>query len=532
MSDRTKTDDVSGRRKLAALPERMEVEMENNLDSQHEKKGNPEETLKHQVKSAFAHLNPTDDQKKQMLQEIAGKSNKKYRRPLKAGAAAAVIVVCAVLSCVGIDAATGGKAVNALREFCGFQSDADEIVANTEQIRIKGVEVYAPEIFALDERKLVFGSQGGILIYDRQKERLSAMIDVQEIGCVYFNSDKKKTHVLKKDDAVYIFNTDAGEVFGNYYCFALNQENGGLLAVSESGDDKNILKKLYQEWKENEKQYTDTFEEFQNEDFIQNDGKDDTMYSERSYQWKSKDGKGYVSCLLVDKNSRYVLYTAELTPLSSEVPVQKEVLNLRQTTDGETKANVNDADASLEDDEMNADENVRQDQLPEFQYTGEDPIEKAIYAYLKKDDSYWMPEEGGVQIPMLYILARKRHGEEMRIFAFYMINGYVRTGQMLENVSGGSQVACFHLEKSGTEYLVTKINRVKEGGEYEPSLKRMTSEYSGLYGKLKKRLDEFSDEKEQQWICSHIADYVKKNNLDIKYYKEYGWDPVLIEKKD
>ena len=32
-------------------------------------------------------------------------------------------------------------------------------------------------------------------------------------------------------------------------------------------------------------------------------------------------------------------------------------------------------------------------------------------------------------------------------------------------------------------------------------------------------------------ICiKMLRDYVKQNHLDIQYYKDYGWDPVALDK--
>lgn len=468
------------------------------------------------LRDAFEHLNPSEQEKREMFYRIQNAGRRKKGRTMRVGVAAALIALIVAVSGVGIDAATGGKVMQTIREVCGWGGTTKEIVENTESIRQKGVEVYAPEIFALDESSIVFGGQGGIIVYDREKEQIAGTIDVQAIDCIYFNSENKKTHVLKKGDAVYLFNAENEKPVGKYYRYDLKQEDGVELAVSDSGEQPEELEKLYREWEEHDKQYTGTFEEFQNAEFIENPDKENVvMYSERSVFWKDSEGRGYVSCLLLDSKDQYVIYSAELTLSSAKVPVPREVLNFASTSE----------DQSVKE----SGTEVQEETLPEYQYTGDDPVEQAIYEYLKGDTSYWMPEENAVQIPMLTVISREKKGEETLIFASYQIFGYVKTGQILENVSGGGTEACFHLVQSGDEYRVTEVEMAEDGGMYEESLREMTKDYPGVYEKFRKHSEELTEEKYQKWICENVSAYVRKNHLDIRYYKDYGWDPVPIE---
>ena len=103
--------------------------------------------------------------------------------------------------------------------------------------------------------------------------------------------------------------------------------------------------------------------------------------------------------------------------------------------------------------------------------------------------------------------------------------GYVRNGNMLEQTSGGSMPACFHLKKTEDgNYVVVSVDRARDGSYYGDDVKEFCKGYFGLATKVMS-----SDTEERRAAASeYAAMYVVQNNLDIEYIKEYGWDPYKI----
>ena len=77
--------------------------------------------------------------------------------------------------------------------------------------------------------------------------------------------------------------------------------------------------------------------------------------------------------------------------------------------------------------------------------------------------------------------------------------------------------------KGESGYEVKSFDLVGDGSDYEPSAKKIFKTY---YNDLiKAQADEETKQKDRAQI---IANYVAANSLDIRQYKDYGWDPVLL----
>ena len=96
---------------------------------------------------------------------------------------------------------------------------------------------------------------------------------------------------------------------------------------------------------------------------------------------------------------------------------------------------------------------------------------------------------------------------------------------MLEQTSGGSMPACFHLKKTEDgNYAVVSVDRARDGSYYGDDVKEFCKGYFGLATKVMS-----SDTEERRAAASeYAAMYAEQNNLDIEYIKEYGWDPYKI----
>ena len=72
------------------------------------------------LRDAFEHLNPSEQEKREMFYRIQNAGRRKKGRTMRVGVAAALIALIVAVSGVGIDAATGGKVMQTIREACGW----------------------------------------------------------------------------------------------------------------------------------------------------------------------------------------------------------------------------------------------------------------------------------------------------------------------------------------------------------------------------------------------------------------------------
>ncbi len=458
------------------------------------------------MKKSFENLNPTSEQGEKMWKQISqAKPAKKRTWVVKAVASMAVVI----LAFVGINAASGGQVMAAIRQFVGLDADSREIVEQATNIQNNGVEIYAPEIYYLDDEQVIFGGLRGLLVYDRVDGELEATIDLQEIGSIYFNSDTKETHVLKKDDAVYIFNSENGEPKGKYYRFDLSVQDAVKL-VAEAGEDLEVLKGLYKEWQAHQENYVDTFREINGAYFLtdENFDKNGGMYSKNTYCWTDEAGNDNKSCLLVKNEGEYSIYTYNGRQVS-EIGLNLEVVQaLGETEPTETVAELVG--------------------LPTFVYSGDDAIVAAVCDYLVTEESksYYLPETEYVVVPTVKILGEEKSGDETLVFGKFAIYVYAENGEILECVSGGNMVGCMHLQEENGAYIVTEVQWALDGGLYDDSLKEMTADYPQYYEGLSTG---YAEGEQAALRMELLSMYVKDNQLAIKYYKDYGWDPVAIE---
>jgi hypothetical protein len=465
---------------------------------------------KKECKNALKLLTPTEEQSEKMWQNlIENQSSQKKKNDsyLMKFVAVAMAVVLVSISGFGVNAATGGKLVSTIKEFVTSSQSSEDIIKQAEKIGSDGIEVYAPEIMYLDEDLLIFGNLRGVILYDLQKKEVYGTIDIQAIDCIYFNSDSKQTCVVKEGKELLIFNTHQGTPYGNYYRYNIEK-----IEEVECSDDIQTMEKAYQIWTQEQEKKVDTFDEFcQNDEvneLFSNDKENLSMYSEKSTYWTDSKGEDKISFLTV-QDEGYELYTYETDKKSFlETAIALEV----DTQDTDTqKTDTQDT------------EQIEQT-LPKFVYTGEDTAIQAICEYLAETEGE--DDENSVWIPSFVIFKEVKSKGEYLVFGNFWSDSYKLTGNILESTGGGEMPACFHLIKSGEGYQVVSVEQAGDGTNYSKDIKNFTKGYWGLYRKYMdyEAIQEARDKAQKEYLQM----YVRDNQLDIKYFKEFGWDPVEI----
>ena len=484
------------------------------------------------IKDSLDRLNPTQEQSERMWQRLSAameeqgnmqqesgektvdieqarkRSKKKKSVMYRVVQVAAAIAVMFVLGAAA-NSMTDGKVYAAIKEFLSFGQSRQDVAGNIADIEKRNTEIYAPEIYSCDGKTMVLGALRGLIVYDMEQGKVAATVDTQEIDCVYYNSDSKHTRVIREDDKLIVFNMLGEEkAEGNYYVFDLAEVSGGKLPVSETGNDAEKLQAYADAWKEQNEKYKDTFDFFCEDpvvgNIIMNNAEFEPKYSERSILFTGAEGTEF-SCFIYAYNGLYYYCIYDCETNVSETTV----MNLEETI------------SETEDESASAEVPVS---LPEFAYTGDNPAIAAIWEYRKMQALQSYGFEDQVVLPGYIIYKEVQTEEELLVFGNFYEYGYQQMGNVLESTSGGEMPACFHLKETADGYEVAGVDVTGDGAMYDEGIREFTEGYPEVYEMFFAGDPDACDNAQKEYV----AMYVKDNNLDIKYMKNYGWDPVPL----
>ena len=136
-----------------------------------------------------------------------------------------------------------------------------------------------------------------------------------------------------------------------------------------------------------------------------------------------------------------------------------------------------------------------------------------------------------VSIPCPIIVAEdESNKDDIRIWGDFWMFNYDLNGDTLECASGGSYPGCLHVKDVLDDprgYVVTDFEIVGDGSDFTPTAKKIFGKYYDKFIKIQ------SDDKERDKVRAQIiANYVSENSLDIKAFKDYGWDPVKLPEEN
>ncbi len=472
------------------------------------------------IKNSIDKLNPTEEQSQRMWERLSStisennkenttmnimtmnqKTNRAFRRVLTTAASIAAITIAGL----AVNHATGGAISNTIKEVLGINQGRQDVIGNIQETQERTTSVYAPEIYYTDENIVIFGELRGLVIYDLKKEKVAGVIDVQDIDCVYFNSDEKETRIVKSEDKLILFNAEKNHPTGEYYIYDLSDCDGKKLPLNEKGDDKQQLTTYNNMWKTVDASYQHTFDLCQGNPKLEKLIHDDShevfvKYSERSFTWTDDAGN---TChrFFANKEDAFTLYTYDSTDNS----ITNVTLDL------------NTYDASNDD---SASEVI----LNKFVYTGDNLAIKAICEYMETKYMNNYASEGQISIPGYVIYKEVEVDDEYLVFGNFWSYGYQLTGNVLEAASGGEMPACFHLKKTANGYNVVSVDIAGDGDDYVKGIKAFTKSYPELYDMFMEK----DNDQRIQAMQEYLQMYVTDNNLDIEYFKEYGWDSIRI----
>lgn len=355
--------------------------------------------------------------------------------------------------------------------------------------------IYLQDIYYCSKNKMIIADSVGVLIYDRQEKQMKYAIDLREIGCQSFDSNRIKTKIKVSEDGenLIVYNQKGMTIDSKIYQYRLESERSDskpvLLKASKKLEKKDDIFKNIE--KENKNRWKDQFDIFCDEkplrEFYKKQGDGEAFTSEHAFAWKDTDENKNVS-FFAKQDGDFYLYTKQ--GKDEKIVSEKIVWDVKQTIN--TK-------------------------LPEAEYQGKDSREKAVYEYLKEKRDRSCSDDT-IHVPFLDIYKIVEKEDTVKVYGSFWTEGYYRYGNILKSGCGGCEPGVVHLKKKDGEYSVTKMEVAGDGTEYAPSIRKMCKEEPFIAEKMIE--EEFPDEMKKK----NLTEYVKRNYLDIDYYQDYGWD--------
>lgn len=153
----------------------------------------------------------------------------------------------------------------------------------------------------------------------------------------------------------------------------------------------------------------------------------------------------------------------------------------------------------------------------------EEAFRRIISDYLVKQvGSFYL--KGDLCIPVLTIVATEGESpDSVRIFGDFWVFNYNVVGDTLKTVSGGNHSGCMYVERNGSKLQVSRFEQTEDGAGNESSAKRIFGKHYDIYQNIHN-----SDNVREAVRIEQIQQYVKKHNLKVNCYQDYGWDAVKL----
>ena len=192
---------------------------------------------------------------------------------------------------------------------------------------------------------------------------------------------------------------------------------------------------------------------------------------------------------------------------------------------------VTDAESPVADseDELTEEEgtSVEKAALPAYQYPGPELFYSVLYQYIIDEfGPQYDAADVGIPCPII-VHEDESNKEDIKVYGDFWYLNYDLNGDVLECTSGGSYPGCIHIKSTDEGYEVIGMDLVEDGSNYDSSAKKIFGDYYEDFSKATADTDSREEIRAQI-----IANYVFANDLDIKSYKDYGWDPVDLPEQN
>lgn len=148
----------------------------------------------------------------------------------------------------------------------------------------------------------------------------------------------------------------------------------------------------------------------------------------------------------------------------------------------------------------------------------EEAVRDAIGDYLVREigEQY---QKGELCIPVLMMI----HEERELFMGDFWVFWYEQAGDTLKCISGGNHAGCMTLSKEDDKYRVTAFDQTVDGAGNDASARRIFGSYYDIYQNLHSN-ERIREAVRQEQMCY----YLKRHNLNFRYYQDYGWPAVAL----
>ena len=166
--------------------------------------------------------------------------------------------------------------------------------------------------------------------------------------------------------------------------------------------------------------------------------------------------------------------------------------------------------------------------LPAYEYPGPELFYSILYKYLVDELAGNYPE-ADVAIPCPVILeVDDSNRDDILVYGNFCIYTYDQNGDNLESSAGGSYPGVIHLKNDDDAgYIVIGMEVVEDGSGYTESAKKIFGSHFDAFEKMNG-----DEELRENTRAQIIANYVAANQLSIKTYQDFGWDPVELPEEN
>ena len=170
-----------------------------------------------------------------------------------------------------------------------------------------------------------------------------------------------------------------------------------------------------------------------------------------------------------------------------------------------------------------------QGSLPDYAYTGDDPITGAVAEYtatVLAEPFMWKENTVAIPLPIIVQLWWP-DPDTVKVTGTFWTLVYEQRDDVLVCIAGGEAPGILTLKKDGETWKMTDAEIAGDGDNYGKDITRFCGgdkelEEEMFYG------TNLDTESAKLLRAEYIRDYVEKNGLKIKAYQDEYWDPVPL----
>lgn len=496
-------------------------------------------------KDAFRKLEMTEEIKWQVWENVVrkaadrrGKTTKTEKKRFSPGRwVAAAVAFSFFLGLAVFQIRTEGKFVKMLQQIWKIDDASRKVVEHTASYHFHTLD--APDLIDCSEKRLIFASSMGLIVYDRELKKVTGTIDLKKIGCFYLVEEADQsvfTHFLTEGDRLIIYNyrldgkkQESCYIYNLAECNSLKDEEIKALKIQETGPVTDSLEKKWK--KKRGKSGIKTIQSNVFGDEINGllEKERAFYYSAHTVAWSAEKGDRYISCLIAniaksgDNQSgkdeyQFVLYNKN----RDTAVIEKEVLEL--------KAYMPES---------------KRESLPAYKCKSDDAIRKALADCAENDlttfyGSYYhvgkMIDQEELRLkntpilPIIDIYQIKRGKKYTKVYGDFTTLELTRYGDTLceVNSDGAGGYGCAYLKKTVEGYRVEKVVHPRDGAYLVKDMQAMCGGNEKIYAKVS-QMHQKCWELRQREVIKTVKEYISDCGLDAQYYKGEGENLVELQ---